>query len=530
MATTSHADDDRAYISRVNARFAAMRGPLFRAEAGKQLVQRYLESFAPEDRQAHTCSACLSFIRKYGTVCALSGTGERITLWDDNEADVPPARRAGARLLHDAAHYAPIVGAFDKEEEAQAEASEEQKQQPQQQQDDQRHLHFSASERCSFLGGLSRRLTKAFRAAYNAPRYSPDFLRRAQTRMDEEPSSATRNDRLYIAWLVRVADCAKCVDDSDPNYFRVWRDHVWLVVVTRACYVPASRSVDQLLEDMHRDTAAFRNYAERRRVEVRANLALTASDRAAAAARRAAKTQADLEVAFGERVIADTQLLARAIERRVARVDELPDDVCRWRPDVEAPPHRDDDRDDHDDADIVDYSVRDFAHSVLPLAKRIEYLLPAVPGPATCFITTAEHPDAPCIFRWEGPLAEYAYLKGEPLTAAQIGLPADTWVPVAGVAYAPSLGTSSLVMLLENARDLKATSGAAIYSPNVAHQYAHMRDTFEAGAANRPMGGTDLPGLAIGPIFMPGLTVHRRVRVHYGDRSGTVATYLLSAW
>lgn len=94
-----HAGEYDSFIDRMNARFAAITGPLFHTDAAG-LYAAYLASFeAGADRQYHTCNCCEQFIERFGGLAYVDDAGLLVSaMWLVSEAP---------------AHYMPAVAAME---------------------------------------------------------------------------------------------------------------------------------------------------------------------------------------------------------------------------------------------------------------------------------------------------------------------------------------------------------------------------------------------------------------------------------
>lgn len=105
-----------AYIGRIAERFKLRteNEPLFTTDAYKRhdtsLWDAYLNSFPPDERQFHNCSACRHFIQRYGSLVTIKDGRTFPAVWDEDDAPelYKPAVEAMARLVR----RAKVTGVF----------------------------------------------------------------------------------------------------------------------------------------------------------------------------------------------------------------------------------------------------------------------------------------------------------------------------------------------------------------------------------------------------------------------------------
>ena len=105
-----------ALVAAVQRRFTAVTTdpggapPLFVTDA-PDLLDAFLAGLSPELRPLYVCSACRTFLRRYGAVVRVTATGETVSvLWDPETVAEPYV--AAVRSLASAVTRAPIVDVF----------------------------------------------------------------------------------------------------------------------------------------------------------------------------------------------------------------------------------------------------------------------------------------------------------------------------------------------------------------------------------------------------------------------------------
>jgi len=114
--TTTTDDDGFAKIKPlITARFETLKAnKIFNTKYDRdEIVAAYLDAFpTPELKQDHNCSACKSFIRQVGGMVVLGANGEKHTLWDLEESQVPGILRESVKALAKYVKSKPVDGLF----------------------------------------------------------------------------------------------------------------------------------------------------------------------------------------------------------------------------------------------------------------------------------------------------------------------------------------------------------------------------------------------------------------------------------
>jgi hypothetical protein len=219
-------------------------------------------------------------------------------------------------------------------------------------------------------------------------------------------------------------------------------------------------------------------------------------------------------IAAAEKLV-ETLGIAPSLERRFARLDEI---EAIWRPMArKAPPAAggvfghlaakgDATAPSASGMPPVTMTWEKFARTVRPGATAIEVQVPG--HGAFIALTTAAHPDAPPILRWDrqearNPVAWYVYHNGSP--AAQWGLHGGAWAKVEALALLPSLWGDQpashlgegVVVMIEGALD-GGTPHNGLFPENLRPELHGARAVIEAyskGATLEPAGGAAACGL-----------------------------------
>lgn len=200
--------------------------------------------------------------------------------------------------------------------------------------------------------------------------------------------------------------------------------------------------------------------------------------------------------------------LARSLERRYARLDEV---ECLWKP---APPKPERtggvfghlktkgeaERALNLHMPSTTMTWEKFTRTVLPVAERIEFLVPR--GAANYIsLTTAAHADAPPIIRWDreeqrNPMSWFVRVGG--ITPSEIGMVAGQWTPVSGIAMLPNHWHGNpqpqhgigAILLLANAKGIPAAANC-LFPEHLRDDLHGIRSTVEAYSKTSSLGPRD---------------------------------------
>jgi hypothetical protein len=136
-----------------------------------------------------------------------------------------------------------------------------------------------------------------------------------------------------------------------------------------------------------------------------------------------------------------------------------------------------------------------FARTVLPNAERLEAIAPARGNYRA--LLTAQHDDAPLIFKWDNPINGYVYHNGS--EASRWGLRAGYWTAVVAIVDDPShrdgdanyLEGDRLMLVLDGAHDSTTGQGNALFPECLRGDLFAVRATVEAYAKRATIGESE---------------------------------------
>lgn len=493
-AVGNHHDDDyEAFISRINARFAANCGngslPLFTTDAD-QLWDVYLSGFPdPVERQYHNCHACRHFIQRFGGLVTIDETGNTIpAIWD--EADAPAAYRPAIAKMLKVVLRARVTGVFRSSDRIWGTPETGP------------WRHFAVTPPASMI------FRSAVQSAGQAMAEKREDFRTvnralAEWRMPHIETALTllRSDALYRSekvlgqaeWLFKL-HVARQEAFGLRRHNLMWR--AVAIAPTGFCH-PRSSMIGTLLDDIANGKdfeAVSRAFA--------AKMHPLAYQRPQVAPTAGAITAA-------EKVIQQMNA-AGSLARRFARLDEV---VALWRP---APakasesvtgvfghlkPKGAETRQMEVPAQVMTWDK--FRRTVLNSAERIELKAPA--RGSYCALVTAVNADAPPILQWDSedarnPVNWYVWNGGS--TASQFGLNAHRFTEVEAVTLQPSMWNggqahhgAGVLFVLAGARETRM-AGAALFPEIMKAELHGIRSVIEAYSKNATIEGIADPHAA----------------------------------
>lgn len=513
-----------ALVQRINERFNALDGPVFRTDA-RGLYEAYLATFQEgADRQLRTCSCCRAFIERYGALATVDDSGQLVSaVWSDNAVPAPyrDGFAAMRRLVHQASLTVPFLSAdaiYGKP-------------------DSNGWRHYAIAPRRVFQ---TRGLSTAFQAA-SAKREEFQSVRRALA--DYAPSTCANALRLLKADTLENAEAAlgqaqflvdlHAARDAVTGQQR--KDHLVYRLVAAApsgfCH-PRSSMIATLLDDI-KSGLAFEEAAARWAAKMHPLKYLRPQAAPTAGAIQAA------EEAF------DKLGAATALQRRFATMADVLETV--WLPrspaapvasgifasvkaKVTAAPAA------VMTAPAIVMTLEKFRREVLPEAERIDMQAPDGRD-AFVALTTAVHADARPIYQWDhaeqrNPVAWYLYHGGSQAREFNLRGPWHEVIAIVAPPHAwagqhhPQQG-EGLILLLRDARDLSQGRGGLALFPSCLKGELHgFRSTIEAYSTVNRLAGYGEDNVA-GLLLRKGAAYHTRLRVTAG---GQVADYELDRW
>ena len=483
--------DYRATVNRINNRFAAIQSddPLFVVEPRSDLWLTYLNTFEAYERQYHNCNECRKFIERFGGIVTITPEGEVVSaLW--NPAHTSHAESIAFGRLQALVERSPIKGVFVSDEETLGTPVTG------------LWRHFAVKNNdvwTSRVQTASQRAAEKSEDFKNVKRALGEFT----LKQLELAVEFLESDALYRA--DKVIGPARFLADLKRTY-RKQDNLIWRAVATAPagyCH-PRSSMIGTLLEDIQ----AGKDFEDvKRAFAAKMNPLQYMRPTAAPSAGNIAQAEKLFE-----------QLgFARSLERRFAAWEEVPS-IWVAKPEKKQGVfgHLHNERPIASIGGSTNITWTKFQRDILPKAEQIDVLVP-YSGPFTA-VTTAVHPDAPPLFKWNHSLAWYMY--AYPSRATQFNLQANQWTPVIAIAQTFD-GGQRVLLMLRGARDLRGAH-TGIFPENLRPELHSVRSTIEAHAGRATARGT---GTANGLMFSNGSPVTVRVRT-----ARTTQTYNLDRW
>lgn len=534
------ADDDHVHVSdfghiiqpvRDSFHLALERGgPLFTTDV-TGLWDAYLTSFPVAERQHHNCNCCRRFIERFGGLVTISEDGQTVpAMWatgDENGYRVAPEYLAAWSSLWARVQNARVTGVFLTSERTWGTPYSF---------DVKRGKEWSHLAVEAPLALLHRDRVRTPSQAMAAKR--EDFLNVTRALADFKPTVLDEALRIFDADAVSRSDKFRAPlkwlrDLQDRPKGRRGENLVWRAVTAAPegfCH-PRSAVTGTLLEDI----AAGMSFDQvKRRFEAKVGPLAYQRPQAVPSAGNIKAAEALFEK-LG---------LAPSLERRFARLDELPEEI--WSPKPLAEENQSGGVFGHlkaKDAESVNKMVlpartmtwEKFARDVLPTAEEIKALL----GTHAPFyaITTAEHPDAPPILKWDqddarNPFAWYTRPGIGGMRTADWCLGPGGPVKVTAVTPFPCnfggpkdyFPWQGVILLLEGCKD-RHTSSNALFPECLKGELRQVRSTIEAYSKSAKLGGNE-EASACGIGMHPKVAeVTLRVRV-----GGAWSDYRIDRW
>lgn len=533
MSTTAIAahqgyDTFDAFVTRINARFNALTGPIFRTDA-TGLYEAYLAAFAEgAERQYHTCSCCRSFIEHFGALATVDAAGQLVPIWDADDAPTHyrPAVDAMARLVRRASITMPFLssqptyGNFYSGRSADGALWGHFAITPPVSRvfhtNGLKDAHQMACEKREELGSVITALGE----------YSAATCATALQLLKDDHlgnSAAVLGQAQFLVDLHAIGERAK----GKPAQNLVWR------AVAEApsgfCH-PRSSMIATLLDDIQ---AGMSFEDAKRRWNAKMHPLQYQRPQAAPTAGNIAQAEKLFE-----------QLgLAPALKRRIARLDEVP---MIWQPPSLSQPAALDGvgvfghlkakempASQGMAAPSITITLEKFARTVAPAAEKIQVQLANPDG--FIAITTAVDHDAPKLFQWDHTFAWYVRPGGS--SPAQYGL-STGWATVAGITRLPARWNDEgkqkfahhgdgIILLLQGARETRS-AGAALFPVFLRGDLREVRATIESYSNRAEMVGLS-EGSAIGIDLRQGgnSSFPTTVRVTAGGRT---QLYKIDRW
>jgi hypothetical protein len=423
-----------AYLQRLRDRFRVIvdhgltNEPLFTTDAAG-LWGHYLLALPSRQRKYHTCSACRTFITRYGGLVTLTDTGAmQSAIW--HLQDTPALYQPGVLAMRNVIRRATVTGVFASSETIYGQPVTGV------------WHHLSVTPPRTFVYRSKTKTAQQWMAEKREDYYTVmSALTEFSLSTVKEAVRLLTSESLYRAdkviepaeWLLRLHEAWMAAKGSAAR-----SNVVWLAIATAPagfCH-PKSSMIGTLLEDI-----ASRQYdfaeVERR---FRAKMHPLQYQRPQAPPKAGTIDRAE--------TLVEQMGVAASLRRRYARLDDL---EAYWRP---SPPPPDPDRGmfGHlknlrapEPTTIIlpaqTMTWRKFAETVLPKAESIDYYV-GYERDGFATLVTAADPDAPPILQWDteavrNPVSWYFWHHGS--TPESFGLIAGRFYPVDLITLKPPM-------------------------------------------------------------------------------------------
>lgn len=473
----------------------------FQTRLGRNdLFDAYLAAFPDAIRQEHNCNCCKAFLRAVGGLVTIDAEGKQSSvLWDENMHDEPyKASVRAMRLLVEKAtvdkvFYAPSISAY-------------------------MATVFGAEKK----GGYAH-----FCLSVNHFRLAPTAAKSTGSQMLDSKQDYIFLKKSMQEFSNQSLDLAIKLFANDvhlKHYPRHLANLVWLQELRAK--VKHSSVGKQLI---WREVASQPPGRIRLRNTVMGTLLLGLDAGVATEVvkkaflamvdpkdymrPKAAPSVGNIEQA--ERIV-KTLGIERSLERRWARLDEIPAAAYLWQPSVPEAAAQEGGVFGHlapkstgqsAASTAIDGGIMTWARfeaEVLPHAKTVEMVMEVHRSYNFVSLTTAVHPDAPPILRWDSlearnPFSGYAYAGGSRPSAWNLPVSAImSRVPILGIVPQPETWNraageadvgASRILILEGARDMTGFRNLALFPANMREELYEIRATIEAHSASKGLEG-----------------------------------------
>jgi hypothetical protein len=496
------------------AAFAAIKpasGPLFATDA--DLVETYLECVHGE-REVHDCYACKRFLKAFGGVATIADDGHATSaVWFPETA--PAFYREAAQALAEAVAKARVVGPFLSAEAVWGTPKTGD------------WTHFACKSPAVYSGRVltagqamaAKRedLATVIRAMQD---FTPQMIAEAIRLLETGHFSQAEKFIGPLHWLADLH--AK----RAANKGKVRDNLTWLAIATAPdgfCH-PRAGVTGSLLEDI---AAGMSFEAVKARFEQKVQPLQYQRPQAAPSVQN---------LAAAEKVV-EKLGIARSLERRFARLDELETAWTPIKPKAEVPrggvfghlkPKGVESA--SVTAPAAPMTWAKFEKTVLPGAEAIEVYVPA--HGSFIALTGPVHADAPVILKWGNPFAWYVYHNGS--ACSRWGL-SPGWAKVNALVAMPTMWGANpkpnlgegFVLVIDGAMDQQKGQGNALFPECLLQDLHGVRSSIEAYSRNAEMQGR-AEGSACGLDLRAGMkTIGYRLRV---TTAGLKTDYMIDRW
>lgn len=482
-------DDFEGFVAEMKRSFSAMtkdgEEPLFQTNA-KGLYDLFLENLPENARQYYNCFACRSFVSHYGGLVTINKNGTVVPVfWHDAPAFFKPA----ADAVFYAVKKATVTGVF----------LTSQKILGTKQNGGWDHLYVDVPANVVYkaltmtAGQKSAEKREDFKMLYRAfKKYDIPVVQTAIRLLESEAMYRTEKVIGVANWFYGVL---KSLEGK-----RNKTNLMWKAVATAPagfCHVSSSM-IGTLLDDIK---AGYDFNTVSKRFAEKMNPLQYQRPQAAPAAGTVERAEK----------IVERMGIAKSLERRFARVEEL---KTIWRPATASAPTTDGVfagmrtkntenkfRDMKMPVTVMTWTK--FERTVLPNAKKIEFLVPGKPSSYGA-ICTAVHADAPAIIQWDNdasddlrnPFSWYVYGRAIPANMLNLKL---GYVDVTAVTLQPSMWNpgyahqgKSVFFILDGCKDTNYNNcGCGLFPEILKSELHEIRSVIEEYSRTHHLTGFD---------------------------------------
>lgn len=524
-------DDFDQFAASVKRRFAAIvpEGKLFYADLpdADTLWNAYLSAFPTAKRQEHNCHECRRFISNYGHLVVVDNEGViHSALWDERLVESPLYRKVATKLRECVTGWTGKVSCaafLDTKRLGNPVTGEW------------HHFGFNLPDthrwQDRLLTGYQKeaQMLESFGVVQRSlQEYPADIVRQAWVLVST--GNVYRAEAVLgpLRWFNSLHQQLRGLNGSVRKHNLIWRA---VVEYGNGGVNIRSSVVGSLLDDMVAGVpldVAKKKFAEKLNPTIY---------------QRPQTAPGEGNVKRAEEIIAKLGL-ETALQRRYARLSEV---KLLWQPKASATrtgvfsgvTTRNQQPTRHDSSRGTPITWRKFAETVLPVAEKIQLLVPSGRARFAAYVTAMD-PTAPPIIEWDredarNPVSWYLYNGGSHST--EWGLSALSTVEVTGISNQPQLWDGGnyphhgkgVLLILKGCRDQNRRVGSCLFPEILRRELHEVRKTIEAFSRDTSLQGyaqSDACGLMIADP-MGSNAQPLTLRVTAGD---TTLTYIVDRY
>lgn len=518
----------------IAARVQAATGPLFTTNA-ENLMDMYLSNVPSERRQHYTCNHCRRFIDRFGGLVRITPEGNAVPIMWEGEP-VPQFFQPVAQALSNAVRKAKVTGVFLSSEAVWG--VPENVPGPGSKYQGQRWSHLSGQNPSVWTSKvktadqtMAEKLEDHGILCRSLAEYSIDAIREAVRVLESDALGRSEKAIGIGKWFLALSEMWGTVKGTAKS------NRLWLAVATAPpgfCHVKNTvigTLMDDVVagmsfDDVSRRWAAKMHPLAYQRPQVLKTGQIEAAEKliemlgARASLSRRYATLADVKSVWRPSALkAEEQT-----DGVFAHLRDKAKDGARSVTPLLLPPKK--------------TSWLKFAFDVLPMANKIELLVPS--GPSGFFgLVTATDMGAPPILQWDfaeqrNPVSWYVYVSGS--MASNWNLAAGRYTPLTSVSYTPphwfqpekfAHHVQGVMLAIEGCRDVRHTVGGGLFPENLRTEFREARSAIEAHSQAAAIVGKE-DGNANGLCFRSGTDGWNcNLRVTTG---GVVSDFVLDRW